>query len=161
MAGQHELTVVLEIGMRPYGASASSRPAGPAYVRAMAHGERRPDIDPSPEALERYLAEDDGRPVTMLNLHRFKRDDGKARFEQFVMRFTPVLESIGGEVVYLGQMSSPFIPTEGSGWEAIFLTRYPRRELLLKLVEHPEYPALRRLRSEALETTVFETTVSW
>ena len=127
----------------------------------MAQGERRPDIDPSPEALERYLAEDDGRPVTMLNLHRFKRDDGKARFEQFVMRFTPVLESIGGEVVYLGQMSSPFIPTEGSGWEAIFLTRYPRRELLLKLVEHPEYPALRRLRSEALETTVFETTVSW
>ncbi len=127
----------------------------------MAEGERRADIDPSPEALQRFLAEDDGRPVTMLNLHRFKRDGGEAAFEAFVRRFTRVLESIGAEVVYLGRMSSPFIPAEGSGWEAILLTRYPRRELLLELVEHPEYPELRRMRSDALETTVFETTVSW
>lgn len=126
----------------------------------MADVERRPDIDPSPEALQRYLADDDGRPVTMLNFHRFK-PDGRARFDEFLSGFRPVLESLGGEFVYLGEMSSPFVPAEGSGWESILLTRYPRRELLLELVEHPDYPVLRRLRREALEATVFETTVGW
>lgn len=121
---------------------------------------RRPEIDPGPEQLERYLREDDGRPVTMLNLVRFK-PGGAERFAEYLDRATPVIRSIGGEIVYAGRMSSPFIPLEGSGWDAIVLSRWPRREMLLELVEHPDYPELREIRSAALEATIFETTVPW
>jgi uncharacterized protein (DUF1330 family) len=118
----------------------------------MADDERRSDIDPSPEALDRYLAEDDGRPVTMLNLLRLK-PGGKARFDEYLERLTPFVHSIGGEIVYAGEMSSPFIPADGSGWDAIVLSRWPRREMLLQLVDQPEYPELRSIRSEALEAS--------
>jgi uncharacterized protein (DUF1330 family) len=122
--------------------------------------ERRADIDPSPEALERYLAEDDGQPVAMLNLLRFK-PGGRPRYDEYLRRITPLIEALGGEIVYAGEMSSPFIPAEGSGWDAIVISRWPSRRLMLKLIDHPEYPELRRLRSEALEATLFETTAAW
>lgn len=118
----------------------------------------RSDIDPSPEHLDRYLEEDDGRPVAMLNLLRFK-PGGRERFAEYLAGVTPVIESIGGEIVYAGEMSSPFIPAEGSGWDAVVLSRWPRRQMLLELVERPEYPDLKRLRSEAVDATVLETTV--
>lgn len=139
-------------------ASSGARPV--AYAPAMADDERRPDIDPSPAALQRFLEDDDGRPVTMLNLLRF-RPGGRARYDEYLTRLTPLLRSLGGEVVYAGEMSAPFIPAEGSGWDAILLTRWPQRRLVLELVAHPDYPALRRLRQEALAATVFETTVAW
>ena len=121
---------------------------------------RRADIDPSPEALERFLADDDGRPVTMLNLLRFV-PGGAARYDDYLRGLTPVVESIGGGIVYAGRTGTPFIPAEGSGWDAVLLTRWPRRAMLLELVGHPDYPALRAIRSEALAATVFETTVGW
>ncbi len=126
----------------------------------MAGDERRPDIDPSPTALQRYLEDDDGRPVTMLNLLSFGVG-GRARYDEYLARLTPLMRSLGGDVVYAGEMSSPFIPAEGSGWDAIVLTRWPQRRLLLELVAHPDYPALRRVRQEALAATIFETTVPW
>jgi uncharacterized protein (DUF1330 family) len=126
----------------------------------MAGDERRPDIDPSRAALQRYVADDDGRPVTMLNLLAFSRG-GRGRYDEYLARLAPLVRSLGGDVIYAGEMSSPFIPAEGSGWDAILLTRWPQRRLLLDLVEHPEYPALRRLRQEALAATIFETTVAW
>jgi uncharacterized protein (DUF1330 family) len=122
--------------------------------------DQRADIDPTPAALERFVAEDDGRAVTMLNLLRFK-PGGRSRYDEYLRRVTPLVEALGGEIVYAGEMSSPFVPAEGSGWDAIVLSRWPARRLLLELVGHPEYPELRRLRSEALEATVFETTVGW
>lgn len=126
----------------------------------MTDADWRADIDPSPAALERYLGEDDGRPVTMLNLLAFN-PGGRERYEEYLRRLTPLIASLGGEVVFAGQMSTPFIPADGSGWDAVLLTRWPQRRLLLALVEHDDYPALRRLRSEALRATVFETTVDW
>jgi hypothetical protein len=37
-------------------------------------------ISCAPADLERFLAEDDGKPVTMLNLLRFKPDGGRDRY---------------------------------------------------------------------------------
>jgi len=120
----------------------------------------RPEIDPGPEQLARYLADDDGRPVTMLNLLRF-RPGGRELYGEFVRRIRPLIESIGGEIVYAGEMSTAFVPAGGSGWDAVVLSRWPRRDMLLTLVEAPEYPELRALRAQALEATIFETTVQF
>ena len=119
-------------------------------------------LEPRQEVFERFLAEDDGRPITMLNLLRFKGEEGRATYRRYIELVTPLIEQLGGSVIYAGDFSSPLVPETPSGWDAILLAQYPRRSTLLELNTHPEYrEKMAHLREESLQDTVLETTISW
>ncbi len=52
-------------------------------------------IDPRGSDLKRFLAEDPGGPVVMLNLLRFA-DGGRARYAEYARAIAPFLERVGG-----------------------------------------------------------------
>jgi len=117
-------------------------------------------VDPTGADLKRFLQEDPGGPVVMLNLLRY-RDDGEARgsYERYAAAIAPFLEKVGGQVVYAGECSTALVAPDGHAWDTILLVRYPNRQAFSAMVADPEYQQITHLRTEALSEAVLQATV--
>ena len=116
-------------------------------------------VDPTGQDLKRFLAEDHGGPVVMLNLLRFA-EGGRASYEQYAEALrTTFLPRYGGEVLYAGDGASPLVAEEGQDWDMVLLVRYPDRRAFSRMVADPEYQEVTHLRTEALVEAVLQPTV--
>lgn len=90
-------------------------------------------------AFARFLDEDDGLPVLILNLMRFPVDTGPSRLEDSLVRMRGELAGFGAEVVYIGETSSALWEEGGGPWDAVAIVRYPGRRAFADMVESAEY----------------------
>jgi uncharacterized protein (DUF1330 family) len=111
-------------------------------------GER---LDVDADALARFLAEDDGEPVVLVNLVRV-RAGGEAAYRAYGAAVAPLLERVGAELLYAGTARGCLIGDEP--WDVAVVTRYPSRRALAELVRDPEFEAAAPLRHEALEAGI-------
>jgi uncharacterized protein (DUF1330 family) len=118
-------------------------------------------IDPSGLTLKRYLADDDGGPVVMLNLLRFVADGGRERYREYTRAVTPFLAKAGGELVYAGDGSIALVAEDGQAWDAVLIVRYPNRAAYTTMIADPEYRRATQLRTAALEEAVLQATTPW
>jgi uncharacterized protein (DUF1330 family) len=88
---------------------------------------------------ERFLSEDDGEPVTMLNLLRFDPNGGRERYDQYLRIVGPLLDRCGAEVIYVGEGLAPLSAEQGQAWDAVVLVRYPSRQAFASLAADPDY----------------------
>ena len=118
-------------------------------------------VDPRGADLKRYLQEDPGGPVVMLNLLRFA-DGGREAYAQYAeaLRST-FLPRYGGEVVYAGDGATPLVAEAGQEWDAVLLVRYPSRTAFSRMVADPEYQEVTGLRTRALTEAVLQPTTAW
>ena len=114
-------------------------------------------IDPKGSDLKQFLANDDGRPIVMLNLLRFA-EGGRARYAEYARATAPFLAKVGGEVVYFGSGGQALVAEAGQAWDAVPLVRYPSRTAFSRMVADPEYQAITSLRSGALVEAVLQVT---
>jgi uncharacterized protein (DUF1330 family) len=120
-----------------------------------------PSVDPTGADLKRFLAEDDGMPVTMLNLLKFKPDGGRDRYDSYATAIGPHLKKVGGTVVYFGGTSTALVSPPGdTDWDAVLLVTYPSRQAFSAMVADPEYQQITHLRTEALDAAVLQPTVT-
>jgi uncharacterized protein (DUF1330 family) len=120
-----------------------------------------PSVDPTGHDLKRFLAEDDGGPVTMLNLLRFKPDGGRESYNKYSRAILPFLEKVGGTVVYFGETSTPLVaPDTDTPWDAVLLVRYPSRAAFSAMVADPDYQQITHLRTEALDAAALQPTAT-
>ena len=117
-------------------------------------------VNPTGQDLKRYLAEDPGGPVVMLNLLRYK-DGGAASYAEYTRRLEDYLAGIGAEVLYVGDTSTTLVPADGHDWDTVLLVRYPTRQAFSDMVADPEYQKVTGLRTDALEAAVLQATVPW
>jgi uncharacterized protein (DUF1330 family) len=117
-------------------------------------------VDPTGEDLKRFLAEDQGGPVVMLNLLKM-RDGGRSRYDEYAARVGPFLREVGAEVLYTGDCSTAVVAPDGHDWDAVLLVRYPSRGAFLAMVANPEYQKITGLRTAALENAVLQATLPW
>lgn len=117
-------------------------------------------VDPTGADLKRFLAEDPGGPVVMLNLLQF-REDGVASYREYTTRIGPFLERVGGEVVYAGDLATALVAPEGWAWDAVLLVRYPSRAAFSQMVADPEYQQITGLRTAALDEAVLQAGLPW
>lgn len=87
-------------------------------------------------------------PVVMLNLLAFKPDGGRERYEEYGAAVAPLLEKVGGRIVFLGLPAAPLLG-DGS-WDLVALVEYPTRAAFQEMIGSPEYQAIGYLRTEAL-----------
>lgn len=118
-------------------------------------------VDPRGADLKRYLAEDPGGPVVMLNLLRFKADGGRERYLQYVEHFNRTAKPYGAQTVYLGDGLTALVAEPGQSWDAVLLVQYPNRQAFADMVRDPEYQKGTHLRTEALEEAVLQATKAW
>jgi uncharacterized protein (DUF1330 family) len=118
-------------------------------------------IDPRGADLKRYLQEDPGGPVVMLNLLRFA-EGGRASYDRYAQALSDTfLPRYGGEVLYAGDGGTPLVAEQGQDWDAVLLVRYPSREAFSRMVADPEYQEVTLLRTQALTEAVLQPTTSW
>lgn len=118
-------------------------------------------VDPTPEDVKRYVDEDDGGPVVMLNLLRYDGEEGKASYAKYAEAVIPHLERVGGEVVYAGDCTTEVVAAEGHDWDAVLLVRYPSRQKFLEMVMDPGYQEITGLRTDGLDAAVLQATRPW
>src|SRR5688572_21634141 len=95
--------------------------------------------------LDRFLAEDPGGPVVMLNLLRF-RPGGAERYDDYRRALLASGVAADAEPLFAGV---GYPPLEGETWDAVVLVRYPSRSVFAGMVRSPEYRAIEHLREEA------------
>ena len=118
-------------------------------------------IDPRGSDLKRFLAEDSGDPVIMLNLLRFV-DGGRETYQHYAKAIGQTfLPRYGGEIIYAGECSTALVAEEGQLWDAVVLVRYPSRAAFSRMVADPEYQTITSLRTDALQEAVLQATVEW
>jgi uncharacterized protein (DUF1330 family) len=117
-------------------------------------------IDPRGADLKRFLAEDPGGPVVMLNLLRFV-EGGRASYDEYARAIRPFLERVGGEIVYAGDGSTALVAESGQAWDAVLLVRYPSRAAFSRMVADPEYQQITHLRTRSLREAVLQATKPW
>jgi len=117
-------------------------------------------ISIEPAEIERFLAEDDGKPVTMLNLVRFKPDGGRDRYQEYLKMAAPLLERYGAELLYAGDGQNALAAESGQAWDAVGLVRYPDRRSFASMIADPDYQRADPIRTSALVEAVLQPTRS-
>ncbi|GHH04364.1 DUF1330 domain-containing protein [Comamonas sp. JC664] len=117
-------------------------------------------VDPQSTDVERFIQEDPGGPVVILNLVRFK-EGGRASYEAYANAVMPLLLKAGAQPLYAGDGSTPLVADPGQSWDAVLLVRYPSRAAFLQMVADPEYQHIAHLRTEALQEAVLQATTPW
>jgi uncharacterized protein (DUF1330 family) len=118
-------------------------------------------VDPRGADLKRYLQEDPGGPVVMLNLLRYA-EGGRELYAQYAAALTDTsLPRYCGEVLYAGDGSTALVAEDGQTWDAVLLVRYPSREAFSAMVADPEYQQVTELRTRALTAAVLQATEPW
>ena len=117
-------------------------------------------VDPTPEALQAFVAEDPSAPLVMLNLLRFA-EGGREAYARYSAATAPFLAEYGGSLVYAGDGSSALVAEHGQAWDAVLVVRYPDRAAFGRMVADPEYRKVSELRSTALAEAVLQPTSPW
>ena len=115
-------------------------------------------IDFTDADLDRFLAEDPGGPVVMLNLLSFRPDGGFERYMEYVARVGAMAAPYGLEIVYAGAGGDALAAEDGQAWDAVALVRYPDRASFAAMVRDPAYQAVEHLRTGALVEAVLQPT---
>ena len=117
-------------------------------------------VDPRGADLKRFLAEDPGGPVVMLNLLRFK-DGGREPYARYVHAIADILPRYDAELLYAGDGSTALVAEDGQDWDAVLLVRYPSRTVFSQMVADPAYQPITAWRTEALHEAVLQATTEW
>jgi uncharacterized protein (DUF1330 family) len=117
-------------------------------------------VDPQGSDLKRYLEEDPGGPVVMLNLLKYK-PGGEQSYRAYAAALSDFLPSIGAEVLYVGDCSTILVAGEGWDWDTVLVVRYPTRQTFSDMVRDPEYQRVTHLRTQALTEAVLQATTPW
>ena len=92
-------------------------------------------------------------PVVMLNLLSFEPDGGAERYAEYAQAVAPLLDRVGGRMIFAGQGSAALI---GEPWDAVALVEYPTRQAFLDMIGSPEYAQIAHLRTEALRRSALQ-----
>ena len=65
------------------------------------------------DELTRFMAEDDGRPIVMLNLLRFRPDGGQERYAAYLEVAGPIVARFGAEIIFVGDGSPALFAEHG------------------------------------------------
>jgi uncharacterized protein (DUF1330 family) len=90
----------------------------------------------------------EGSPVVMLNLLCFQAEGGRERYEQYGEAVAPLLEKVGGRIVFFGEPAAALLGEDS--WDLAVLVEYPSRQAFLDMIGSAEYQAIGQLRTEAL-----------
>jgi uncharacterized protein (DUF1330 family) len=91
------------------------------------------------DAFESFLNDDDGQPVVMLNLLRFREDGGRERYAEYLAVAGPIVARFGAEIVYVGNGLPALSAEPGQAWDAVALVRYPNRRAFADMAMDADY----------------------
>ena len=130
---------------------------------ANAHG---PTPDQSAAAFER----DDGQPIYMLNLLKFRdratyadgREtslSGREAYALYGRAMSKLVADAGGELIFSARIRGLFIGEVDGNWDAVGVMKYPSFKAMAAITSSPEYAEIHVHRDAGLEGQVLIETV--
>lgn len=120
-------------------------------------------VDFQPDLVDAFRAlPDDGGPVSMLNLLRFReRADytghpeqapcsGREAYGRYMELALPIVESAAGSIVFMGTCFGRLIAPEDEHWDDMLLLEYPTRGPFIEAVTSERYGEISFHRTAAL-----------
>jgi uncharacterized protein (DUF1330 family) len=109
-------------------------------------------IDPTHDQAAAFQGDaDNGEPVFMLNLLRFKEHadgvdaadgiSGAEAYGRYAANTGKHLARVGGRIVWAGGCHEALIGPGGREWDVAAVVRYPSRTAFLQMVSDPDYLA--------------------
>jgi len=113
-------------------------------------------ILPTDETLHALVSNPDEGTIVMLNLLKFKGEQGAKAYDRYVENVSKILEKRGARIIYDGKATELLVGNET--WDAIILVEYPSRKVFVEMVSSPEYQKVHVDREQGLERTVLYAT---
>lgn len=124
-------------------------------------------VDPERAQFEAFKALPRDTPIEMLNLVRFREQarypedhpyaaetlSGAQAYERYGSESKPVLDRVGGSILWRGGFETVLIGPEDERWDAMFIARYPNSGAFLAMVTDPEYQKAVVNRQAAVRTS--------
>lgn len=117
-------------------------------------------VDPTGADLKKFVTDDPGGPVVMVNMLQFS-PGGAASYREYSERVGPFLAEVGADIVYAGNLATPMVAPDGWAWDAILLVRYPSRAAFSAMVANPDYQQITGLRSAGLDAAILQPSAEW
>ena len=86
----------------------------------------------------------------MLNLLRFDGEEGRAAYARYGEAVVPLIQELGGQVVFSGPCAEAVIGPAEREWDAVLLVRYPSRRAFLDMISSPAYGEAHPHRAAAI-----------
>ncbi len=124
-------------------------------------------VDPTRPQFDTFKSLDRDHPIEMLNLVHLRdaaayteghalADAGLTGVEAYARygaETAPILERLGGNIVWRGGFQSVLIGPKGEAWDHIFVARYPSAHAFLEMVTDPAYRQAVVHRQAAVRTS--------
>lgn len=106
-------------------------------------------IYPKSEQFQALMKQNDGKPIVMLNLLKFKdkaayadgrKTDltGQQAYMLYGQEMSPFVESQGGKFIWMGKIEALAIGVVAEMWDVAALMQYPSAEAFMKIATHPK-----------------------
>ena len=122
-----------------------------------------PSIEPSPEKLQKLVAEaNDESPIVMINLLRYRDRaeypqgsdatpcSGEEAYQRYGALVIPMVGEVGGKILLRANVKHTVIGPTGEEWDEALLVQYPSRRAFLTMVGRADYQRAAVHRSAAL-----------
>ncbi len=118
-------------------------------------------VDPDKERFTLFKGLDRDRPIHMLNLVRLKAEAiyedwtktiGREVYAAYGRESLPVLQRVGGGVVWSGDFELTLIGSDSERWDIAFIAEYPSGQAFIDMLRDPEYRAVVKHRQASVET---------
>jgi len=120
-------------------------------------------IEPTAEQIAAISAlSGENAPIVMINLLRYRERavyadgfdaepcSGREAYERYGEVALPRVASVGGKVLWMGDVAATVIAPQAESWDDAVLVQYPRPRAFLDMIAQPEYQAAAPHRSAAL-----------
>ena len=114
------------------------------------------NIQSNQDQFEALSANRNQEPFVMLNLLKFKSEDGREDYFRYIKESGPFVEGVGAKVIYFGKANELLNGSET--WDIVMLVQYPSRKAFLEMINDPGYLKVHKFREKALERAVLYAT---
>jgi uncharacterized protein (DUF1330 family) len=125
-------------------------------------------IEPTEQRLAALATVDDGRPIVMINLLRFREQaaypppeqlpagfdaspcSGREAYARYAAVALGCIGAVGGGILWQADIALDVISPDGEAWDEAVLVHYPRAGAFLEMVAREDYKAAAPHRTAAL-----------
>lgn len=118
-------------------------------------------LHPAPEQAMAFFAADDGAPMCMVNLLKFRGKatyadgsepelSGREAYARYAAGVGGCIAAVGGTLRFGGAVTGLLIGETEELWDMVAIAEYPSRKAMLAMVQSPEYQAITKHRDAGL-----------
>lgn len=112
----------------------------------------REALTPTEAQLALVAAFPDATRFVMVNLLKFRGDDGEARYwSEYCPRVTAIVTEVGGRSVWKGRAEHLVIGAAPHDWDAVWLVAWPSKTEFFAMTEHADFAATQEIRETSLD----------